>query len=177
MAFLRRIVRLALPRRVSLAALLVAGCVAGCTPIWQTIPAGESRADVQARLGTPREVYRLPGGVTRWLYPTRPYGQHTIAVDFDAHGRVLHVQDVMTSRAFDQAQIGKWTEDDVRRHFGIPVETAYFPLMKREVWTYRFKQYGAWDMLMHFYFSPDGILRMTQTTPDPLHDPDRRLLF
>lgn len=32
-------------------------------------------------------------------------------------------------------------------------------------------------MLYNFYFDDQGILRLTQKTPDPLHDPDRRNLF
>lgn len=160
-------------------AVLLTAMLAGCmTPPWQTIPAGASRAEVQARLGPPREVYPRPDGVTRWLYPTRPFGQHTIAADIDAQGRVLDVKDVLTSREFAKAKIGKWTKNDVLTRFGRPEETAYFPLMQREVWTYRFKQDGVWNSLMHFYFGPHGVLRTTQTSPDPLYEPEvRHMLF
>lgn len=158
--------------------VLLATCLSGCfTPSWQTIPAGASEADVRAKLGPPREIYTLSPGVTRWLYPTQPMGQHTVAADIDAQGRVRDVKEVLTSREFAKAEIGKWTQHDVLVHFGKPVETSYFPLMKREVWTYRFKQDDVWNTLMHFYFSPDGVLRTTQTSPDPLYDPDRRSIF
>jgi hypothetical protein len=32
-------------------------------------------------------------------------------------------------------------------------------------------------MMYSFYFDDQGIVRLTQKTPDPLHDPDRRGLF
>ncbi|MDP0964931.1 hypothetical protein Q6264_29035, partial [Klebsiella pneumoniae] len=78
---------------------------------------------------------------------------------------------------FAQAKIGVWTRDDVLRHFGQPVETAYFPRMERLVWSYRFKADDVWPSLMHFYFDPAGVLQLTQITPDPLYDPDRPRLF
>jgi hypothetical protein len=31
--------------------------------------------------------------------------------------------------------------------------------------------------MFSFYFDDHGVLRLTQKTPDPLHDPDRRSMF
>jgi hypothetical protein len=143
-------------------AMLVAGCA---TPA--SIPPGTSQADVQARLGAPHEVYHLPDGTTRWLYPTQPAGEYTWAADVDGHGRVVSIKQVLTIEEFGQARIGQWTTRYVLVHFGRPVETAYFPLMRRHVWSYRFLQDGVWYSMMHFYFDPDGILRLTQAGPDP----------
>jgi hypothetical protein len=36
---------------------------------------------------------------------------------------------------------------------------------------------GYWYMMFSFYFDAQGIVRLTQKTPDPLHDPDRRSFF
>ena len=143
-------------------ALLVAGCA---TPA--SIPPGASQNDVQARLGAPREVHRLPDDTTRWLYPTQPGGEYTWAADIDAHGRVVSIKQVLTIEEFGRAKIGQWTTQDVLVHFGRPVETAYFPLMRRHVWSYRFLQDGVWYSMMHFYFDPDGVLRLTEAGPDP----------
>lgn len=143
-------------------AMLVAGCA---TPA--SIPPGASQNDVQARLGAPREVYHLPDGNTRWLYPTQPQGEYTWAADIDAHGRVVSIKQVLTVEEFGQAKIGQWTTQDVLVHFGRPAETAYFPRMRRHVWSYRFLQDGVWYSMMHFYFDPDGVLRLTQVAPDP----------
>ena len=83
------------------------------------------------------------------------------------------LRQVLQPSEFYKAQIGQWTRRDVLVNFGRPVETSYFPLMKREVWTYRYLEANVWYMMDSFYFDDAGILRLTQKTPDPLHDPDR----
>ncbi|WP_042550999.1 hypothetical protein, partial [Ralstonia solanacearum] len=116
-------------------------------------------------------------GGTRWLYPTQPYGQFTYAADFDAGGKLIAFKQVLRSLEFAQARVDVWTRDDVLHHFGKPVETAYFSRMDRLVWSYRFKADDVWPSLMHFYFDPAGVLRLTQITPDPLYDPERPRVF
>jgi hypothetical protein len=140
---------------------------------------GGDKATVQAQFGPPRETYPLDGvdGGTRWLYPTQPYGQFTYAADFDTSGKLIAFKQVLRSLEFAQAKVDIWTRDDVLRHFGKPVETAYFPRMDRLVWSYRFKADDVWPSLMHFYFDPAGVLRLTQISPDPLYDPDRPRFF
>lgn len=123
--------------------------------------------------GQIREIYDLPGGGKRLMWPTQPMGETTTAADVDASGKVVAVRQVLQPSEFYKAQIGTWTKQDVLVHFGRPEETAYFPLMKREVWSYRYLENNVWYQLYHFYFDPEGILRLTQKTPDPLHEPER----
>ena len=53
-----------------LQALAASALVFGCaTPAWQSVPPGASEAELQAAHGRPSEVYRLPDGSRRWLYP------------------------------------------------------------------------------------------------------------
>lgn len=155
---------------VACSALLLAGCVQP----WERFQPGEDASAVVARFGPPREVYDLPDGGKRLMWPTQPFGEVTVAADVDASGKVLKVRQVLQPNEFYKAQIGQWTKRDVLVNFGRPVETSYFPLMKREVWSYRYLEDGVWYMLYNFYFDDQGILRLTQKTPDPLHDPDRR---
>lgn len=49
--------------------------------------------------------------------------------------------------------------------------------MKREVWTYRYLEDNVWYMMYSFYFDDRGILRLTQKTPDPMHDKERHGLL
>ncbi|MFK0376590.1 hypothetical protein [Pandoraea sp. NPDC090278] len=163
--------------RWAVAGLLALSLTACITPTWQQLPASASQAEVQAQLGKPKEVYPLAPGVTRWLYPTKPFGEETIAADFDAQGRLLHVTQVLSTQEFNKVEIDKWTKTDVLHHFGEPVETSAFPLMKREVWTYRFKQDDVWFSMMNFYFDADGIVKTTQISPDPLHEKRDNNLF
>jgi hypothetical protein len=140
--------------RRALATGLGALALAGCAQPWTQFHAGDDL-----------------------MWPTQPMGETTVAADIDAHGKVVNVRQVLQVNEFYRAEIGKWTRADVLVNFGRPVETSYFPLMKREVWTYRYMEDNVWYMLYSFYFDHDGILRLMQKTPDPLHDPDVRSRF
>lgn len=160
--------------------LALAGCaalLAGCVQPWQGYKPGADQSTVLARLGTPGETYALPDGGRRLMWPTRPFGETTVAADIDANGKIVSVRQVLQDNEFYRAEIGKWTEHDVLVNFGLPEETAYFPLMKRKVWTYRYQESNVWYMMYNFYFDDAGVLRLTQKTPDPLHDPDRHVPF
>jgi hypothetical protein len=163
-------------RRAALACLS-ALALTGCVQPWQQYSPGADESTIIARLGPPRESYDLPNGGKRLMWPTQPMGETTTAADIDAAGKIVDVRQVLQVNEFYRAEIGKWTKSDVLVNFGRPVETAYFPLMKREVWTYRYEEDNVWYMMYSFYFDQQGILRLTQKTPDPLHDPDRRSLF
>jgi hypothetical protein len=163
-------------RRAALAGL-GALLLAGCAQPWQQFQQGEDESTIVAKLGTPREVYDLPNGGKRLMWPTQPMGETTTAADIDGTGKIVNVRQVLQPNEFYKAQIGTWTKSDVLVNFGRPVETSYYPLMKREVWTYRYLEDNVWYMMYSFYFDDQGLLRTTQKTPDPLHDPDRRSNF
>ncbi|MEX3957152.1 hypothetical protein B0G57_10440 [Trinickia symbiotica] len=161
-------------KRLSAVAAAAAVLVtAGCAQPWQQFTPGEAESTLVARLGPPREVYDLPTGGKRLMWPTQPMGEVTTAADIDASGKVLTVRQVLSANEFYKAQIGTWTKKDVLINFGRPVETSYFPLMKREVWSYRYQEDNVWYLLYNFYFDQQGVLRLTQKTPDPLHEPER----
>ncbi|MGI4816284.1 MAG: hypothetical protein ACRYG5_10255 [Janthinobacterium lividum] len=162
---------------IALAGTSLALGLAGCAQPWQKFTAGEDVSVLTASMGPPPEQYPLANGTRRLLWPTRPFGEVTTAAVVDASGKVLDVRQVLSNEEFARAEIGRWTKQDVLENFGLPEETAYFPLMKRQVWTYRYKDSGVWYMLYSFYFDPNGILTTTQKTPDPLHDPTERALF
>src|SRR5262249_43150870 len=146
---------------IALLALTVGGCA---SPAWQSIAPGTSQAELQARVGTPRETYQLPDGSRRWLYPAP--GETKWAAEIDSGGHVVSVRQVMTAEELGQARIGRWNMQDVLFHFGKPAETSYFPLMRRTVWSYRFAEDSTSFSTMHFYFDPEGVLRLTQVMPD-----------
>ncbi|HEV3106636.1 MAG TPA: hypothetical protein VGZ01_13210 [Trinickia sp.] len=149
----------------------VAIVASGCAPPWQRVVPGEDQSALINRLGPPRETYDLPDGGKRWMWPTQPMGEVTTAADVDASGKVVSVRQVLQPLEFYRAQIGQWTKRDVLVNFGRPVETSYFPLMRRDVWTYRYQEDNVWYLLYNFYFDEQGVLRLTQKTPDPLHEP------
>ncbi|MEZ0601971.1 hypothetical protein ACAX43_07430 [Paraburkholderia sp. IW21] len=174
MASLRsRIASLRLRRTCSTRTALVCAAalaLGACAQSWQGFQAGERESAVIARLGPPREIYDLPDGSKRLMWPTQPMGEVTTAADIDATGKVISVRQVLQPSEFYRAEPGTWTKNDVLVNFGRPEETAYFPLMKREVWSYRYLEDGVWYQLFHFYFDSAGVLRSTQKSPDPLHE-------
>jgi hypothetical protein len=162
-----RLLRPRIARR--LLALAAAAVAAGCAaPAWQSVAPGTSEAELQARLGAPHEVYPLPDGSRRWMYPEP--GETRWAADIGADGRVVSVRQMLSAEEFGQARIGEWTTRDVLTRFGKPAEISRFPLMHREVWGYRFSQDGQEYATMNFYFDPAGVLRLTQVIPDFLTD-------
>ncbi|MGF6774640.1 hypothetical protein P3T18_007160 [Paraburkholderia sp. GAS199] len=163
-------------RRAALVGLS-ALALAGCAQPWQQFQQGQDESTIVAKLGTPRESYDLPNGGKRLMWPTQPMGETTTAADIDGSGKIVNVRQVLQPNEFYRMEIGKSTKSDVLVNFGRPVETMYFPLMKREVWTYRYLEDNVWYMMYSFYFDEQGVVRLTQKTPDPLHDPDRRGLF
>jgi hypothetical protein len=148
--------------------------LAACVQPWQAFQPGASQSDIVARFGPPKEVYDLPNGNKNLLWPTRPLGETTVGAEISPDGKLVKLQQVLDNANFGRVVIGEWTKHDIQINFGLPEETAYFPLMKREVWSYRYVENNVWYKLYHFYFDDQGIVRLTQKTDDPLHDPDHR---
>lgn len=142
-----------------------------CTAPWQNFQKGQDASAIIAKLGQPHETYPLPNGGRRLLWTSQPYGSFATAAEIDTKGNVISIKQVLATEEFAQAKIGSWTKQDVLTHFGKPAETAYFARMQREVWSYRYQESHIYYMFYHFYFDANGVLRSTQKTLDPLHDP------
>jgi len=56
------------------------------------------------------------------------------------------------------------------RTIGHPAETSYLPLRDLEVWSYRYKEAGVWNSIMHVHFDRNGIVRMMLNGPDPMFE-------
>lgn len=169
-----------LPGAVRCIALAAASAALAACSVLQPVQEGEKMAGapeaaVQARFGTPTDTYRLADGTQRWIYSKQPFGQQAYAADFDRSGHLTAFRQMLQTSELYKAKVDVWTRLDVEQHFGKPREpTQYFPLMKREVWSYRFRHEDTWPSMFNFYFDDGGVLRQTQITPDPLADPDRR---
>jgi len=160
-------------RRVALTCA-TALMLAACAQPWQQFQAGQDQSEIIARMGPPREVYDLPGGGRRLMWPTQPMGSTTVAADIDASGKIVNVRQVLQLSEFNRAEIGKWTRNDVLINFGRPAQTQFFRLSQREVWSYRYTENNIHHMLFNFAFDTNGVLRETQRSPDPLRDRDLR---
>lgn len=141
-------------------ALSLAGCAIGPPPL-----PGEPQEEVLAKLGKPSTVYRLPDA-TLLEYATGPFGQFTYMARIGAGGRLTSYEQVLTDAKFATIKVGIATKEDVLHTIGRPAETSYLSWQKLEVWSYRYKQSGVWDAMMHVHFDHAGIVRMMQSGPD-----------
>ncbi len=149
-------------------ALTIAGCVSA-----PPLP-GESQQQVVDRLGKPSAVYRVPDA-TMLEYATGPFGQFTYMARLGPDGRLVSYEQVLTDAKFATVMVGVTNKEEVMHTFGRPAETSYLSRQKLEVWTYRYKQSGVWDGMMHVHFDGQGVVRMMQGGPDEYKE--RRSFF
>jgi len=129
---------------------------------------GSPQSSVRDTFGAPTETYQLAGGTSRWIYSKQPLGYQVYAADFDANGRLTNFRQMLTEQEIYQARPGVWTKRDITERFGMPREPIqYYPLMKREAWSYR--MYVAAYQPAHFsvYFDDNGVVDRTMIIVDP----------
>ena len=61
-------------------------------------------------------------------------------------------------------------KDDILRNFGRPAETSAVGYHDYEVWSYRYKEAGVWNSMMHVHFDQQGVVRQMLNGPDPMYD-------
>ncbi len=154
---------------IALSAALLGAC-AGMGP---PPPVGAPEAQVVASMGNPTAVYQ--DGQERLLeYATGPFGQYTTMARIGADGRLRSLEQVLNEQKFATLKVGVATRDDVLRTLGRPAERSYLALPKLEVWTYRYKESGVWNSMMHVHFDQAGVLRMMMNGPDEYEEERRR---
>jgi len=142
------------------------------------IPPGTSLAEVQARYGAPTTACPLENGERRLVWSSQPMGQYAWATTVTPDGRVGPVEQILTDTAFNHVKTGVWTRERLQCAFGPPAEVSVvgLPGARSLIWSYRYRQAGAWNSLMHFYLSDDGRVIRMHPGPDPMYDPPE-LLF
>ena len=157
------------------ATVALAASLSGCAGFGPAPLPGEHEASVRAKLGEPSNVYSA-GTETMLEYATGPSGQYTWMARIGADGRMLSYEQVLTDETFGKIRIGADNREAVLRLVGRPAETSYLALRDLTVWSYRYKQSGVWDSMMHVHFSQDGIVRQMMAGPDPERE-ERRGFF
>ena len=150
-------------------ALLLSACATFGPP---PMP-GDTVQTVVDKLGPPKGVYPDPDAGQVFEYPQGPMGQVTFMARFGADNRLQSYEQVLTSEKFGMIKVDRATKDDVLRTIGRPAERSYVALRNYEVWSYRYKESGVWNSMMHVHFDRDGIVRMMLNGPDPMYD-DRK---
>lgn len=155
------------------AVLFLAGCAG---PLFREKPAvGDPVAAVIAKQGQPTGSYPAEGGGQLLEYATAPFGQFTWMAHIGADGRLRSFEQVLTGEKFATIKVDKANKADVLRTIGRPAEQSRVALHNYEVWSYRYKEAGVWNSLMHVHFDEQGIVRQMMNGPDPMFDVrDRR---
>ena len=147
--------------------------VGGCANFGAPAPApGDSADTVKLKLGQPTSSYSA-GPEQLLEYAHGPMGQTTFMARIGADGRLTAFEQVLTDEKFATIMVGTATRDDVLRTVGRPAEKSYLPLRDFDVWSYRYKESGVWNSMMHVHFDRGGVVRMMQNGPDPMYEEKR----
>lgn len=149
-----------------LALLVLAVQISGCA-LPAREKAGALRAEVVARLGQPTAVFALPAG-ERLLYSELPAGFAAYNLDFDASGRLVRNEQVLTQARFENLPVGVWTTANVQRTFGPPLRVERVARFEGDIWTYRFRQ-NSDPRLAHVHLDRQGVVRLVMFTDELPH--------
>ncbi len=149
---------------------MAAACVA-CSGYGPSgLKAGASQAEVLAAMGPPTAEHpppaSAPAAAKRLEYARGPMGKHTYMLDFDAQGRLLAWEQVLTEKRFFEVRKG-WTQEELRRWLGTPSNIRGVGWRGQKVWSYRFESpFCVW-----FEVSVEqGRVTETGQGPDPQCD-------
>ena len=120
------------------AALLGTAALTGCAALSPgAFPPGTPIAQVRQIWVSPTGEYALPGGGTRLEYARGSFGRATDMLDFDAGGRLVASQQVLTEANFATIAAGM-TSQEVRMRLGRPAQVFNVGWQRLQVWNYRF---------------------------------------
>jgi hypothetical protein len=142
----------------------------GCGIFRQTPSVGDPTGVVIQKMGLPRATYPDPGGGQELEYTTEPMGQYTWMAHISPDGRLASFEQVLTGETFAKIKIDQATKADVLRIIGHPAEISSVAQHHYEVWSYRYKEAGVWNSMMHVHFDGDGTVRQMLNGPDPMRD-------
>ena len=151
--------------KITFFAAAIAMLAACATP--QSLAPGTPLEQARARLGNPTGSYSLAGGGTRLQYSNQPFDQSVWNADFDAQGKLVRTEQMMSDAAFARVQSGKDTRSEVLRDFGQPAEAFNYRLRDETAWMYRYYTHGGFKAAMFVYFDPAGVVKRTETGLDP----------
>ena len=157
-------------KMISISILTTLLALAGCASLsGPPLLPGDSIDTVKLKLGVPTASYSA-GPEQLLEYATGPMGQSTWMAHIGADGRLTRLEQVLTGEKFATIKVGSATHQDVLRAIGRPAEKSYLALRDFEVWSYRYKEAGVWNSMMHVHFDRAGIVRMMQNGPDPMYE-------
>lgn len=155
--------------RIFIAAALSAALLSGCAS-FQCPQPGISEAELIAMRGSP--THEMQDGNIRILeWSANNSHQYTYMAKIGPDGKLVSYEQVLTVKKFSSLKPEVSTKEDVLKTVGHPnpLESEYLPLVDSEVWTYRYKENGAWDSMMHIHFDHNGVVKRLENGMDPLY--------
>ena len=130
------------------------------------VPGQATAADVDKLMGAPTEQRPGAGGETVRYYSRQPYGREIFAVRIGGDGRLIAVEQRLTTDNLGKMVRGSWSASQVRDLLGPPFEVHQLPRQEQQVWTY-WMNGTTWPKHLYVQFSKDGILRDVIYVDDP----------
>ena len=152
-------------RLFTLFLLFTALFISGCAMFSSPLEPGATDEDVFSRHGKPNAIYQ-DGDTTLWEYNGGFWSQYTHMARLDKNNVLLSWEQVRTDQRFATLTLGKSVRSDVLKTVGHPTEVSSVRVNNFEVWTYRYKQDGVWDSLMHLMFDEQGVLQRMEAGQD-----------
>ena len=146
--------------RKMLFVLLLAGCAS--FEGRGLVPGQSTAADVEAVMGRAADKRLAAGGETVYYFPRLPWGYATYAARIAPDGRLITLEQRLTTENIEKLKPGVTRADEVRDLLGPPFEPMKQALSGNEIWTYPMRVPGyptpKWFLA---HLSPDGVLRET----------------
>lgn len=156
-----------LPPRSLLSVIVGTALLAGCTAYSPAgLPPGTTLEQVVAVMGAPTGTLQAP---RRLEFARGPMGRQTYMVDFDADGKLVSWEQVLTENNFWQVTPGQ-TEDDVLKRLGHPSSVFTIPRQHIAVWNYRYEGPFCQRFQVSIGTAPETLGHVTDASfgPDPV---------
>ena len=146
--------------------------LAGCASYTGTnlVPGTSNQADARALMGAPAAVHKAPPGANyaeSWEYPHGPMGRHTFMVRFDAAGKLVRVDQVLTALTLASLHYGADDMQSVRDLLGRPgLVTGPHRIYGGPIWDY-FAFDGQRKIILSVSFDAKGVVMAAGEAPDP----------
>ena len=121
------------------ASVLALAALGACTALRFPggLPPGTPIAEARRTFGGPSAEYPLANGGTRLEFRQGSFGKQTYMLDFDASGRLVATQQVLTPATFATIAPGM-TQEQVLARIGTPAFVFPVGWQRLQVWNYRF---------------------------------------
>jgi len=130
-------------------------------------PGRSSAEEVEALMGPSAERRSAPNGDSVRYYSRLPFGRQMYAARFDRNGKLIAVEQTLTTENVARLQPGKSTEREVRDLLGPPWRDDAYPRLARGIWTYPMMATDPTPKHLYVQFSGDGVVRELYLLDDP----------